>query len=138
MKMYVFSAAFLLSGCQLNVQPQPSQEVSRARLWSDQGHWIQAVDTLESASDRLANNPALYRVLGEAYWRLGIQAMASYAALQPDADELEALGQQVFELEEWLDENQQGSRAAREFSSRAGADVIDGFVDSGQSVVDDL
>lgn len=109
-----------LSGCQsIESHLMPAAEVPKAKLYSEQGHWIQVADQLQPGSQRLEANPALYRVLGEAYWRLGIQAMASYAALQPDAGELETLGRQVFELQEWLDENQAGRRTARESDDHA-------------------
>lgn len=131
------SAVMCLSGCQWAVQPPAPSVVGEARIWSQQGHWIQTVDSLEQQAQQLSDNPALYRVLGEAYWRLGIQAMASYAALQPDAAELESLGKQVFELEAWLDENTQGSFDAREYDRFAlGAIGVGGF-DSGGWVVDD-
>lgn len=109
-----------LAGCHsLESQLLPTAQVPKAKLYSEQGHWIQVADQLQPGSQRLEANPALYRVLGEAYWRLGIQAMASYAALQPDAGELESLGQKVFELQEWLDENQSGRRSARESDDHA-------------------
>lgn len=100
--------AMLLSGCKtlpaLNQTKEPVP-LSTVHGWIAQQHWIQAMDALILLSQQPEVEVGVWRALGEVHWRLGNQAMASHAALQPNAPELERLGQYVFELEDWLDEH---------------------------------
>ena len=100
--------ATLLSGCKtLPALTQTKEPVplSTVHGWIAQQHWIQAMDALILLSQQPEVEVGVWRALGEVHGRLGNQAMASHAALQPNAPELEQLGQYVFELEEWLNEH---------------------------------
>lgn len=100
--------ATLLAGCKTVpalTQTEAPVSLSTVHGWIAQQHWIQAMDALILLSQQPEVEVGVWRALGEVHWRLGNQAMASHAALQPNAPELERLGQYVFELEDWLDEH---------------------------------
>lgn len=103
----VWVLVMLMTGCKTMPALTQSNEpipLSTVHGWIAQQHWVQAMDALIILSQQPEVEVGVWRALGEVHWRLGIQAMASHAALQPDDPQLERLGQYVFELEDWLNE----------------------------------
>lgn len=103
-----WALAMLLAGCKtvpVLTQSEEPVPLSTVHGWIAQQHWIQAMDALIILSQQPEVEVGVWRALGEVHWRLGNQAMASHAALQPNAPDLERLGQYVFELEDWLNEH---------------------------------
>lgn len=130
MKFQIVMITGLLVGCQNPVKMQAlpqSDPLTQAHVWMSQGHWVQALDVLEPLTFSHASDPAVWRALGEVHWRLGVEAMASYAALRPNAKGLEGLGNHVFKIEEWLDENATRYNAGGSF----GPNAVDGLIDRG-------
>lgn len=103
----ILTLAVGLSGCQtLEPRPAPpSVMAAEGQLWLAQAHWEHARQRLDMLA-RQTQDPGLWRDLGAAHWRLGIEAMATAAALDPTQAGLEDLGEQVFQLEAYLNEQQ--------------------------------
>ena len=134
LRVAMILAVGLLSGCQNPVRPASAvlpADLSDAQVWMAQGHWIQAMDVLETLSYETPEDPGVWRALGEVHWRLGVEAMASFAALDPNSAGLESLANHVFQLEEWLDENATRYNACRVYADAPFAGALDGRSDPG-------
>lgn len=124
----LFASALALGGCQ-TLQPSPvpvgNKTLAEGQVWLAQGHFRQAIEALQTTVSRHPDDAQAWRALGRAYWHAGIEAMATQAALNPAQTDLERLGQQVFELEDYLNETLPGYRLDREPDRAADtADVV--------------
>lgn len=105
-----------LAGCQSvsTISDPAPKTFAQGQVWLAQGHYHQATQALHAAAHRMPDDSQVWRALGKAYWRAGVEAMATSAALNPQQTQLNELADQVFELERYLNERTTGYRVDRD------------------------